>query len=150
MTEHQLRIATFMKQAMQEIPSEPTIPEFQTLKLRARLIIEEALELLQGLGFSLYCKGVKIEFSTLKFHGEFSPNLITIADGCADLSVVNIGTLVSCGIDDESLLRLVDNNNLAKFGPGHYVDEHGKLVKPPNHSPPDVESLLKSQGWNQP
>ena len=73
------------------------------------------------------------------------PNLVEIADGCADLSVVTIGTLSACGIADEMLLGVVDANNLAKFGPGHSIREDGKLIKPKNHKPPDIAQLLEIQ-----
>jgi len=80
-----------------------------------------------------------------RFDISHEPDLIEIADGCADISVVTIGTLSACGIDAEPLLELVDRNNLAKFGPGHSRREDGKLIKPPGHKPPDIAGLLESQ-----
>ena len=75
------------------------------------------------------------------------PNLVAIADGCADLSVVTIGTLVACGIPDRDLLWEVDVNNLKKFAPGLTIREDGKLIRPPDHPPPDIERVLREAGW---
>jgi predicted HAD superfamily Cof-like phosphohydrolase len=38
--------------------------------------------------------------------------------------------------------QAVDQNNLAKFGPGGHRREDGKWVKPPDHKPPDIAGLL--------
>ena len=148
-SDHQKRIIDFMRKAKQEIPNSPTLPEFVILRLRAKLIAEEAIELINALGFTLFCKGVKVEFQNLKLHHEFGPDILGIMDGCGDLSVVTIGTLASCGIPDIPVLELIDENNLAKFGPGHSIDPNGKLIKPPDHQPPDLDKLLsdlRSQG----
>ncbi len=70
-------------------------------------------------------------------------SLVDIVDGCADISVVTIGTLSACGVSDEPIMREVDDNNLAKFGPGHYIRDDGKLVKPPDHKPPRIAETLR-------
>lgn len=145
--------------AGQDTPCRPTPPTAAIALLRARLILEEALETCQALGVSVFFDGhVHGETLTMKpmsslgsiptigFAVTGTPNLVEIADGCADISVVTTGTLVACGIADKELLELVDNNNLSKFGPGHYKDDFGKLVKPPGHKPPDIAGLLNRQG----
>ena len=73
--------------------------------------------------------------------------MVKIVDGCADVSVVNIGCLLACGIADVPILEEVDQNNLSKFGAGYYRDEYGKLRKPPGHKPPDFKKVLISQGY---
>ena len=70
------------------------------------------------------------------------PNLVEIADGCADMSVVAMGTLLSCGIDDVELLKEVDESNLRKFGEGSYRREDGKWMKPPGWEPPNIQGVL--------
>jgi predicted HAD superfamily Cof-like phosphohydrolase len=72
------------------------------------------------------------------------PDLVEIADGCADISVVTIGTLVACGIPDKGLLELVDDNNLNKFKYGLIRDQFGKIVKPTDHQPPNIAAYLNS------
>ena len=63
-------------------------------------------------------------------------DVVKVADGCGDLSVVTIGTLSACGIADEPILETIDANNLMKFAPGHRIDEFGKLIKPQELSEP--------------
>ena len=77
-----------------------------------------------------------INFIDLDDQGD--ADLCAIVDGCCDLSVVTIGTLSACGVPDELFLKLVDENNLAKFGDGHSIREDGKLIKPSDHKPPAI------------
>lgn len=165
-TEHQQRVELLMRKANQSVPPIVTPPTPEVAVLRARLILEEALETIEALGVSIYIdsyiqedddRGVLSEVSSdgnmilldrrvptarLSFEATGVPDLVGIADGCADVSVVTTGTLSACGIPDSALLRLVDENNLAKFGPGHSFDEYGKLIKPPGHQPPAIDQLL--------
>ena len=144
-TPHQARIAEFMQLAGQALPALPVLPVLEIRKLRAKLILEEALETIDALGFDVTTSknegGETPDSFGLSEH-ENGPSLIEIADGCADVSVVTMGTLLACGIGDEDLLKLVDENNLAKFGPGGHRREDGKWVKPPGHQPPDIAGLL--------
>lgn len=153
-TAHQRRIEAFMRKAQQELPESPTIPSEEVRKLRAKLILEEAVETIQALGFTVvlvaHGSGLlrPLGLDELAVAFPSKPNLLEIADGCADLSVVTIGTLCACGIKDKKLLEEVDANNNAKFGPGHTIREDGKLVKPPDHRPPDIERVLEEQDYD--
>jgi predicted HAD superfamily Cof-like phosphohydrolase len=157
-TEHYERVDLFMKYAEQSRPVAPMIPSEDERILRARLILEEAFETVKALGVDLLVDvtGNAWAVADAAVAGRFrylvnsKANLVEIADGCADLSVVTIGTLIACGIPDRDLLELVDNNNLEKFGPGGYRDEHGKWRKPPTHKPPDIEALLRRLGYREP
>jgi predicted HAD superfamily Cof-like phosphohydrolase len=71
--------------------------------------------------------------------------MIEVADGCADVSVVTIGTLSACGIADKPLLKEVDESNLRKFGPGYSKREDGKWIKPPDWKVPDIAKVLNEQ-----
>jgi predicted HAD superfamily Cof-like phosphohydrolase len=151
---HQLRIEAMMNAAGQELPATPVIPNEDVRRLRAMLILEEALETCEALGFRLGCNG-SVPTEPLKdaikrgdfFYEAVEPDLVEIADGCADISVVTIGTLSACGIADNPILEAVDQNNLEKFGEGGYRNEHGKWIKPPGHKPPDIQALLEDQGY---
>lgn len=143
-SEHQQRIEKFMELAGQKLPTKPTLPNLETRKLRAKLILEEALETVDALG--LYAEtdreAIDLRIDDIIFKELAEPNLIGIVDGCCDLSVVTIGTLSACGVPDIPVLQLTDENNLAKFGPGGYRREDGKWIKPPNHKPPDYSKVL--------
>lgn len=150
-SKHQKRVELFHKAAGQTDMPYPSLPPKEILLLRAKLIFEEAMETIEALGCHLVTIGARddgvilqncdIEIET----GIFEPDLEKIADGCGDLSVVNSGTMLACGIDDTELLEEIDANNLAKFGPGGYRRDDGKWVKPPDHQPPDIKGILDRQ-----
>ena len=150
----QQRIEKFMGligTASQRVPSSPIMPDVSIRELRAKLILEECLETVRDLGFA-----PMIDFGEMNGRRYLSKDDITlistgketlvgIADGCADIAVVTTGTLSACGLSDVSIQECVDMNNLEKFGPGHSFREDGKLIKPPGHKPPDLDSLIKEQ-----
>lgn len=146
---HQQNIEILMEGAKQKIPSKPTIPDKKVRELRARLILEEALETIDALGIAVSVNGSIADYQNFKFtHYKKEIDLAEIADGCADISVVTIGTLSACGIADLPILREVDKNNIAKVGPGSHIDKHGKLVKPPNHPKPDLKTIIERMKEN--
>ena len=143
-TPHQQRIEQFMRLAKQRVPQLPEMPSEKTRELRAKLIMEEALETIDALGVDVTCGNTYVSKDNVHLFATHPPNLVEIADGCADISVVTIGTLSACGIPDQGLLEMVDKNNLEKRGNGSYIRPDGKLVKPPNHKPPDIRGWLES------
>lgn len=134
------------------------IPSEETRKLRAKLILEEALETIKALGFevrlmdalkpSLYYT-VNPKLNQIEMANVFNPNLIEIVDGCCDISVVTVGTLSACGVADCAPLKAVDDSNMKKFGPGGYRRSDGKWIKPPDWQAPDLKKILLAQGWEE-
>lgn len=149
-TPHFLRIREFMQNAGQDTPSTVTIPDDETRILRAKLILEEALETVTALGVTATVapeSNGKLERNTsLAFSITGEPDLEEIVDGCADISVVTIGTLIAFGVDDEPILEEVDKANLRKFAEGSYRREDGKWMKPPGWTKPDILGRIESQG----
>ncbi len=138
---------------MQALPTAPCIPNLAIRKLRAKLILEEALETITGLGINLVAKdsGIDLKICDADLHYEESetkPNLIEIFDGCCDLEVVVKGCASACGIALQPGFERTCGNNLLKFAPGHSFNAAGKLVKPTNHPKTDLRSLLLEQGAN--
>jgi predicted HAD superfamily Cof-like phosphohydrolase len=136
-----------MLRAKQNCPVTPTMPDEKTRILRAKLIYEEAMELIKdGLGVDVVADFDKADGEPqINFKISGPGDLVQIADGFADLSVVNTGTALACGMEDQRLLEIVDRNNLAKFRPGHSFREDGKLIKPPDHQKPDFKTELMLQ-----
>lgn len=130
-----------MRLAGQEVREYPGLPGREILKRCANLILEEAIETVRGMGF--YVDGDFNDY-WLRDHPEGS-SLTEAVDGCADLRVVATCALSAMGVDDESIQKLVDDNNLQKFGPGGHRREDGKWVKPPGHKPPDIAGELDRQ-----
>ena len=126
----------------QVVPAQPMMPSEEVRDLRARLIMEEALELCEALGCMIEVQGKAVFIRTFP-----EVNMVGIADGCADLSVVTIGTMSACGIADVSLLKAVDENNLEKLGDDPNIID-GKLIKPKGHTPPDIMAVLEDQGYD--
>jgi len=148
-TEHQQRVEAFMNLARQPVPVTPTPPDEQTRLLRASLILEECLETIAALGVEIHVDGKMLTHDKCTLLLDGPPNLIEIADGCADISVVTIGTLSACGIEDQPVLEEVDESNLQKFGPGSVRRADGKWIKPSDWKPPDLVRVLFEQGWVQ-
>lgn len=101
MTNEQANVRDWMKAFGQETPEKPEIPSLEVRKLRAKLILEEALETLEGLGFKLNdpCTGLQFNIMAALNHCSIvKPNLTEILDGCEDLKVVTEGTLIACGL----------------------------------------------------
>lgn len=147
---HFRRVRAFMQKVGQETPSAPTIPDQQTRVLRAKLILEEALETVNALGVHVEATAESGQVALtddvdLKFSVDHDVDLEGVVDGCADISVVTIGTLIAFGVDDEPVLEEVDTANLRKFGPGSYMRDDGKWIKPPDWHPPDILGVLDRQ-----
>lgn len=150
-SDHMIRVAHMMRKFGQPVPMHPTIPVGSTRVLRARLLLEEVLELIEAMGIDVLPQ--HLHDGKLTFEGVIltesnrEPDIEKVADGCADVSVVNTGTMIAFGISDVDLLREVDLNNILKADTGHR-DEHGKFIKHPDHPAPNIQRVLLMQGCN--
>jgi len=148
-SEHQIRVEEFMRKAEQELPSGPSMPSQYIRTLRARLILEEALETVQALGVAVHLESsyglVGVYIAGLRYFSAGDHDLVEAVDGCCDLRVVTTGTLSALGVQDESVQKIVDDANLRKFGPGSYKDVDGKWIKPPDFVPPQEALVLELQ-----
>lgn len=152
---HQRRVEEFMLRAEQVVPTQIIIPNEDVRRLRAKLILEEALETVDALGFvarvhprdrAHIMVPVKMENMTLSDH-RHGPDLELICDGCADIKVVTTGTLSAFGAPDEVIQEEVDAANLQKFSKGGHRREDGKWIKPADWTPPDIKGILSKMGW---
>jgi predicted HAD superfamily Cof-like phosphohydrolase len=116
MNKEQQQVKDWMTKFSQETPDKPCIPSLEIRKLRAKLILEEALETIEALGFTLE---VKDGFTVQDYFDaclDIKPDLIQIADGLADLHyVAYCGTAVACGIDMEPVFAEVHRSNMSKL-----------------------------------
>jgi len=143
-SDHQKRVEEFMDKAEQEVPARLVQLTQKTRLLRAKLILEEAIETItKGLGVSIYTTDrddytnvESIEDLDLSIKDTY--DLIELVDGCCDLKVVTTGTLSTLGLPDEPFQKIVDKKNLEKFGPGGYRREDGKWVKPSDFVGPEA------------
>lgn len=132
-----------MKQAVQDVTDfhrvmgqpvlhTPTVPGDDRTELRFDLIEEEFLEVRSALGVN--------EYGFIK-----EPvDLVKLADGLADLIYVIVGTALEFGIPLEVVWNEVQRSNMAKAGPDGVVKKRadGKVLKPDDWTPPDIEGVL--------
>jgi len=135
MTKEQEQVKQFMQTFGQETPDKPTIPSLEIRKLRAKLILEEALETIKGLGIRpelIEDFGVKesdIEIRNMDFIEDDEPSLIEIADGLADLHYVGYcGAAVACGLDMEPIFSEINRSNLTKLWTRKEVLDEDEIV----------------------
>jgi predicted HAD superfamily Cof-like phosphohydrolase len=119
------------------------IPDVETRRLLAKLILEEALETVKALGVNAVCNsgpiGYALDIDEVVFEDrDEKVDLLEVIDGCCDTVYVAIGALVACGVPDLPHLEAVCVANDSKF-PGGVVKidpESGKYLKPLGWTPP--------------
>lgn len=158
---HTQLVAAFNSLAKQPAPANIEIPSADKRILRAKLIFEEAMEVIEALGVDVEVEShLLTDRATYKrsvhdgivyFKDNENVKVDQVAKECCDLRVVTTGTLVAFGIPDTYVLQnLVDTNNLLKFRTdkdGH-LNEYGKWVKPTDHPSPKIKEFLKHYGYN--
>lgn len=121
----------------------PGIPPYDRIRLRAKLVIEEALEVVGALlgipeeqtkvFVAKNCQAIDMEL-------EPKPDLKKVAKELADLEYVTAGTNLEFGLPADDIFQAVHLNNMTKAtGP---VREDGKRLKPPGYVPVDLGSIL--------
>lgn len=147
LNKHVEEVVKFMKNAGQKTPELICSPSLDDRKLRAKLILEEAFELInRGLGLDVYLMPNDCYINPLNSHFDFqsngSPNICEAMDGAADLFWVGVaGTSIIFGCQLEPVLNEVNRSNASKFIDGHRRED-GKWVKGPSYTPADVQSVL--------
>jgi predicted HAD superfamily Cof-like phosphohydrolase len=148
---HERRVKEMMLAFGQDGPSHPGIPSEKIRKLRVALLLEEVLEFAKASGIHVGHKGrngerLKMENLILGPDPNHDPDLVEMADGLADISVVNTGAFIACGITMDPVLECVDANNLMKVATGTENPVTGKFEKHPDHPKPPIDAVLKLQG----
>jgi len=147
MTTEQELVKQWMQKFGQETPEKSYVPSLEIRKLRAKLILEEALETIEGLGFNIALKDT-ITHEICNRDSRFieaiivdsdyhKPNLEAIADGLADLHYVGYcGTAVACGLDMEPIFKEVHRSNkskLWKYNELGFAEDAGHKVRLVSH-----------------
>lgn len=150
-------VATFMRACDQEVPNTPTIPDEKTMRLRCKLIMEEALEFVEAAGFRVASvaphdnhRGQKIvDRKAIEIEKITEPNLPEMAKELSDLNYVSYGAASAIGINLEEIHTEVQRSNMTKVAKDGKVikNEFGKVVKPSTYEPADVDTILAKQGW---
>lgn len=129
-------VREFMKATGQPTP-EHADPDSVPLQMRANLLLEECLETVEALGFSLV---VDEQYPpTFALRKVREPDWPEVIDGVCDVVYVAIGLLVTLGVNIGPYWHEVQRSNMAKVG-GPIRDD-GKLLKPEGWKPPRIKYL---------
>jgi predicted HAD superfamily Cof-like phosphohydrolase len=131
----------------------PRVPLDAAVRLRLKLVFEEAFELLDAcidtddsrLGSLRNANSIMRSSVTALIDGPLHVDIVGVADAFADLAYVVEGGNLAYGIDSRAVLVEVHRSNMSKVG-GHR-SESGKWIKPSTYLPPDIAGVLKKQGW---
>lgn len=134
-----------------DIGATPHVPPEKSLRLGLRLVSEETLETFYA-AFTDDASRARLQHVAMLIdqvmtYGDLSiVDLPALADGVIDSFYVLEGLLVRCGINGRPLWDAVHAANLTKAS-GPTCEKTGKRLKPPGFQPPDIEALLRAQGW---
>lgn len=149
-------VRDFMLAFEQTVRDTPTtnITDAERL-LRARLIVEEAVEFAEAMGCTIRpapdgtitAKTVQVDLDPTK-----GIDLVEAADAIADITVVNKGSGHALGVPQDAVFEVVHGTNMAKLGPDGRVlrrPSDGKVCKPEGWEPPTerIRALLIEAGW---
>lgn len=111
-------IVTLMKQFDQEVKESPEMPDAKTRLLRARLVLEEALEFVRSCGCTVELAEGKdaavIDQISVALDPAGKPDLTEYVDGCVDQLVVTYGALNAAGVKVEPAWDEVQRSNMSK------------------------------------
>ena len=152
----------------------PKVPNDERVRLRLELIREEFFELLDAaliLGEGNAGWTIADDVRELIEKANVRVDLPRFVDAQGDLDYVNEGTRLEFGVSGREIADEIQRANMAKFircdhddaglpRVGAYacakcldggylalVREDGKVLKPEGWTPPDIEGVLRTQGW---
>lgn len=132
-------VAEFHRALNQPAPKDFN-PSDVRLKLRAKLILEEALETVRALGFDISrAASADPRRFELELVRVSDPDWPEIVDGLCDLLYVTFGTAVEGGFSLSGFFAEVHRSNMLKVGGP--VRSDGKLLKPDTWEPPRIKYL---------
>lgn len=111
--------------------------------LRMALILEEAIELADAMGF--ISENLRSATKEMLEHGPtFETDLVGVADALGDLEYVVNGAAIEYGIDLPEVVAEIHRSNMTKLGDdGNPIyREDGKVLKGPNYEEPNIAKVL--------
>lgn len=123
----------------------------EELQFRLRLVMEEAMEALSACDppissfhadWKAACDAIARLIAGLQVKNVYVPLLV---DALGDLDYVVEGTRLYLGVNGAEVAAEIHRANMAKDLVMR--DGIGKPVKPKGWKPPDIEGVLKKQGW---
>ena len=142
------QVKEFHKAMNLPIGTVPKVPSDDRVRLRLRLIMEEAFETLDAaLSPGEQIEQLKLEVMKLIDELDIDVDMYEFVDGLGDLDYVNEGARIEFGVNGEPIADAIQAANMRKVGGPKRAD--GKAMKPPNWYGPeeDILKVLKDQGW---
>jgi predicted HAD superfamily Cof-like phosphohydrolase len=123
------------------------MPAFRRPELRARLILEEAIETAIGiLGRPQATQLVQEElFKQAVLSDRPEPDFVEAIDGICDTLYVTVGAAIEFGVDIQHVFDEVHRSNMDKVGGATRPD--GKTLKPAGWKAPAILDRLVDQGY---
>lgn len=116
-------------------------PAIQRPELRAKLILEEAIETAVGIiGSTAVAQLLRQALIDFAKEPPKQPDLVEVVDGACDLLYVTFGMGVEFGVDLQPFFDEVHRTNMAKEGGATRPD--GKTLKPEGWQPPRIAEML--------
>lgn len=112
-------------------------------RLRANLIVEEAIEVCQELGFQVNVYPDARAVFLIPIEGFADVDRNALAKELADLKYVTYGTDDTFGIPGDVVFAEVHRSNMSKLAGGKPVyRDDGKVQKGPDYLPPDIARVI--------
>jgi predicted HAD superfamily Cof-like phosphohydrolase len=147
------RVAEFHRVFNHPIEQTPTTPTAKMRLLRFRLLFEEVMEFGRAIGIDglacipedLFERHLKETLDDFRIDADAEVDLPLAADALGDIDYVCQGANLVFGFPAEDVSCEIHRANMSKLGANGepIYDEHKKVVKGPNYTPPDVAAILK-------
>jgi predicted HAD superfamily Cof-like phosphohydrolase len=134
------QVRDFMHEAGQAWSRIPDFPSVETIDLGLKLIGEEWEELQDAVA------DVPVPVNTPIPPEEKRKIMAAVADAIGDLLYVVTWNGLAWGFPMPEIMEEIQRANMAKFGPGSWKDETGKVRKPPDWQPPNIEQFMERTG----
>lgn len=118
-------------------------PEIRDAELRAKLVLEEALELVAALTGARSADIVHNVVTAWLATPSQRTSLVEAIDAMCDLQYVTLGTAVACGVDLDPFFGEVHRTNMLKSTGEVRAD--GKRLKPLGWQPPRIALMLAQE-----
>lgn len=139
------RVKEFHKVFGHPIGDKPAIPDDDRQELRLALILEEAIELAEAMGYNTRGVSNEVQYMLYELGPVENPtDLIAVADALGDLDYVVNGAAIEFGIDLPKVTAEVHRSNMTKLGSDGkpIYREDGKILKGEGYEPPNLEKIL--------
>lgn len=126
----------------------PIVPADRVIRKRLAFIVEEVFEAIEACTYSERDhntnRALKKQVTDLIRTMGMEVDLPELVDALGDIDYMVEGTRLECGVNGMEISNEIQRANMSK---STEKTPEGKTVKPEGWTPPDIEGVLKEQGW---